>query len=221
VEEVGVNWLGIRWREWVDAVLRKQAEPPTLDPLAINRAHAVERARRIAAKPSVYVLGAGGRDPLAETPFTVRDGRRGSDCVGFTSWCLGHDRYQPATFGLFSGWINTDSLMTDARGKQSWYAQVAKPEPGDVVVFPSILVNGDRKRMGHIALVVSVPRDFPQDFSFTMPDTVRRRWLSKVGVIDCAGSRIRKERGYAVAETTAAASWDKPDAIFARLIRAV
>jgi hypothetical protein len=38
-------------------------------------------------------------------------------------------------------------------------------------------------------------------------------------VIDCAGSRIRKERGYAVAETTAAASWDKPDAMFCRLAR--
>src|SRR5690606_5027030 len=127
------------------------------DPLAENRRRAVARARQIAGTRITYKLGAGGRDPNAESPCTVRDGVLGCDCVGFTSWCLGHDRYQPKTFPLYDGWINTDSLMMDARGKQTWYAEIARPEPGDVVVFPSITKNGVRERIGHIGLVVEVP----------------------------------------------------------------
>jgi hypothetical protein len=174
---------------------------------------AVARARRIAAKPSTYVLGAGGRDPQASTPFTKRNGVLGSDCVGFTSWCLGHDRFQPETFDLYDGWINTDSLMADARGARQWYREVDVPAPGDVVVFPSLHAGGKRIRIGHIALVVEVPGDMPVGV-WTRED--RRAWLSRVKVIDCAGAAAR--RPYAVKETTAAASWDKPDAMWARLV---
>lgn len=187
------------------------------DPLAANRARAVERARRIAASKSTYKLGAGGRDPLAETPFTKRDGVLGSDCIGFTCWCLGHDRFQPDTFPVYDGWINTDSLMTDARDKQTWYAEVKRPEPGDVVVFPSIHKDGKRVRVGHIGLVVEAPEDMPDDV-YALPAKERRAWLAKVKVIDCAGAASRKQ--YAVKETSAAASWDKPDAMFARCVRA-
>ena len=188
-------------RQWL--IAEKQNDP-------------VERARRIAAKPSVYVLGAGGRNPKADVPFTKRDGKYGSDCVGFTCWCLGHDRYQPTSFSYYSGWINTDSLMDDARGKQSWYIEVAVPRPGDVVVFPSIYKDGARLRMGHIALVCEVPDDMPAGV-WARHD--RKAWLERVKVIDCAAAKSRKLMGRAVAETTAAASWDKPDAIWARLVR--
>lgn len=189
-----------------------------VDPLAANRARAVERAHRIALNRSLYIMGAGGRDPKAETPFTKKGGLLGSDCVGFTCWCLGHDRYQ-TSFPLYDGWINTDSLMSDAIGRRTWYSAIAKPEPGDVVVFPSIVKDGKRLRIGHIALVTDVPADMPDDV-YALSDTERRRWLLKVKVIDCAGAHSRKLRGYAVAETTAAASWDKPDAMFARCVRA-
>jgi hypothetical protein len=203
--------------DWLTNERRSEAAESPADPLVANRARAVERARRIATKPSVYVLGAGGRDPKADVPFTKRDGKYGSDCVGFTCWCLGHDRYQPATFTAYTGWINTDSLMMDARGSQQWYAAIKRPGPGDVVVFPSIVKDGHRKRMGHIALVVSVPHDMPADV-YALSDTERRSWLLRVGVIDCAAALMRKP--YAVHETTAAASWDKPDAMFARCVRA-
>jgi hypothetical protein len=198
----------------------QRVEPaPTADPLAANRARAVMRSRMIAAAPSRYKLGAGGRSPLAPTPFTTRDGVLGCDCVGFTAWCLGHDRYQPKTFSHYDGWINTDSLIADARGGRSWYEPTYRPEPGDVVVFPSITRNGERVRIGHIGLVTSVPADMPVDV-YALSDTERRRWLLKVGVIDCAGALSRRLNGKAVAQTTAAASWDKPDAMFARCKRA-
>lgn len=199
---------------WLSAILPWLARQEPID----NRARAVDRAQRIAAMPSRYVLGAGGRDPRALTPFTMRDGVLGSDCVGFTSWCLGHDRYQPKTFPRYDGWINTDSLMADANDARTWYGPVSRPEPGDVVVFPSIYRDGQRRRMGHIGLVVDVPDDFPEDFHFAHHD--RSLWLTRVAVIDCAGARSRREKGYAVAQTTAAASWDKPDAMFARCVRA-
>ena len=200
------------------AWLRSEQEQAPPDPLAANRLRAIARARVIAAGPSRYKLGAGGRNPLAMTPFTDRDGVLGCDCVGFTAWCLGHDRYQPKTFSHYDGWINCDSLMADARGGQSWYEQVRKPESGDVVVFPSIVVHGERKRIGHIGLVTFVPANMPDDV-YGLSDTERRRWLLKVGVIDCAGARVRRDSGRAVTETTAAASWDKPDAMFARCKR--
>lgn len=190
---------------------------PIAEPLAANRTRAVARARRIAAKPSLYVLGAGGRSPTTSTPFTVRDGKLGADCVGFTSWCLGHDRFQPGTFKTYGGWINTDSLLTDANGEQTWYEPIARPEPGDVVVFPSLRKDGKMTRMGHIALVVEVPAAMPADV-YALPAVERRKWLGQVRVIDCAASSGRKP--YAVSETTAAASWDKPDAMFARCRRA-
>jgi hypothetical protein len=202
------------WRLVAEAWGRLRAQR---DPLADNRARAVARARRIASKPSTYVLGAGGRSPTASTPFTVRDGRLGADCVGFTSWCLGHDRYQPKTFTTYGGWINTDSLMMDARGPRDWYEPVERPEPGDVVVFPSLRKDGKMTRMGHIGLVVEAPADMPEDV-YGLPAVERRRWLLRVRVIDCAASSGRKP--YACAETTAAASWDKPDAMFARCRRA-
>jgi hypothetical protein len=155
-----------------------------------RREIAVERARRMAKQKTTYILGAGGRDPKASTPLTKRNGALGSDCVGFTSWCLQHDRYQPETFELYDGWINTDSLMMDAK-------------------------DGKRVRMGHIALVVEVPTEFPDGFSFGQQD--RRAWLHRVLVIDCAAASNRKP--YAITETRASASWDKADAMFARCVR--
>lgn len=181
-----------------------------------RRQIAVARARRMTRVKSTYVLGAGGRSPTASTPFTKRNGVTGSDCVGFTSWCLQHDRFQPETFPYYDGWINTDSLMMDAVGEQSWYRRIDRPEPGDVVVFPSIYRDGKRVRMGHIGLVVEVPAELIDDV-YAIPDRMRRHWLSLIKVIDCAGARSR--RPYAISETTAAASWDKPDAMFARCVR--
>lgn len=213
---------------WLDSFMRlfgfsrpEPAPPMTshIGQIVSNRVRAVERARRIAALPSRYILGTGGRSPSTSTPFTTKNSQTGSDCVGFTCWCLGHDRFQPTSFPHYGGWINTDSLLMDARGNRTWYDVVARPEPGDVVVFPSVHKDGKRVRIGHIGLVVAVPDDFPDDFSFTRDD--RRVWLERVGVIDCAGSVARRARGRAVAGTTAAASWDKPDALFCRLVRAV
>ncbi len=183
---------------------------------ATRREIAVERARAMAKVKSLYVLGAGGRDPKAKTPHTKRNELVGSDCVGFTCWALQHDRYQPETFEIYDGWLNTDSIMMDARGPQDWYAEVSRPEPGDVVVFPSIHRDGKRVRMGHIGLVVEAPDGMPENVHRLAHDQ-RLLWLSRVKVIDCAASSKRKP--YAISETTAAASWNKPDAMWARCVR--
>ena len=82
----------------------------------------------MATVKTTYILGAGGRDPKASTPLTKRNGAVGSDCVGFTSWALGHDRFQPESFPYYDGWINTDSLIMDANGERSWYEPIARPK---------------------------------------------------------------------------------------------
>ena len=181
---------------------------------------AVARAKRIAvSKPTVYKLGAGGRNPKAETPFTVRDGVLGSDCIGFTLWCLGIDRYQPKTFPYYDGWINTDSAIADAKGKKTYFEVVTRPQPGDQIVYPSIRKDGKMTRMGHVGLVVEVPSEWHPDFSFSLPPKERKEWLKKVRVIDCNASSGRKLKKQAVAECAASDIWDKPDAVFIRLKR--
>lgn len=176
----------------------------------------VVRARRIAAMASVYKLGAGGRNPRAETPFTVRDGVLGSDCIGFVLWCLGIDRYDPKGFQLYGGWQNTDSIIEDARlnNARSLWMLVARPQPGDLVVFPSIRKNGKMTRMGHVGLVVEIPKDWPADFSFG--NAAHRALLRQVKVIDCNASLNRKLRKRAVGECLASDMWSKPDAVFVR-----
>jgi hypothetical protein len=208
------------WLRSLFANREERLPEPEPDPLVENRARAVQRARLMTQLPTRYVLGAGGRDPKADTPLTKRDGVLGSDCIGLTCWALGHDRYQPGSFDFYSGWINTDSMMMDARRDCTWYAPTAMPVPGDVVVFPSIIADGVRQRIGHIGLIVEVPDDLPPDV-WSEPAASRRAWLQRIKVIDCASSAARRNRGHAVAETTAAASWDKPDAMFCRLVREV
>lgn len=109
-----------------------------------------------------YVLGAGGRDPDAPAPWTRRGARYGSDCVGFVLWCWGLDRYQPATFPLYGGWINTDSALQSVRTSGQWFELVEggrAVEPGDLLVFPSVDLDhdGSRDRIGHVGLVSHVP----------------------------------------------------------------
>jgi hypothetical protein len=71
--------------------------------------------------------------------------------------------------------------------------------------------------MGHIGLVVAVPGGMPENVH-ALPHDQRLLWLSRVIVIDCAAASRRKP--HAISETTAAASWNKPDAMFARCVRA-
>lgn len=211
----------------------------------ISVASAIKRAQAIASsKPTRYKLGAGGRNPSAPTPFTVRDGILGSDCIGFVLWCLGLDRYQPKAFPYYEGWINTDSAIMDARGEQSIFEE-CEPELGCLVIFPSIHKDGRMVRMGHVGIVVGLPempwiatklkqgdkgplvKDLQQQLGILDdgdfgPKTAkalksyRSLYLRRVRVIDCNASLLRRLKSQAVGEGPASAMWDKPDTVWVR-----
>lgn len=171
--------------------------------IPVTAAEAVERAKKIAAGFSKYILGAGGRNPQAEKPFTSKNGAEGSDCIGFVLWCLGLDRLQP-DYPFYEGWINTDSMLMDVDGDQKYFEEVDFPFPGCVVVYPSIWKDGKMIRMGHIGLVVEAPKTWPtheQWKHFTPKE--RLVWMKQVTIIDCAAAATRRLTGRAVGKRTA------------------
>jgi cell wall-associated NlpC family hydrolase len=112
----------------------------------------VIRARSMVGR-GMYKLGAGGRNPAAETPFDS-DGR--CDCSGFLAWCVQRPRVvdvDPGP-GRDEVWFYTDQLEADARGKVKGDLGDGVPweqaQPGDLVVY------GAGPRVGHCGLVVEV-----------------------------------------------------------------
>lgn len=164
-----------------------------------------------------YILGEGGRNPANLMPMTPDNaGALGSDCVGFVLWCLGIDRYQPKLFTYYDGWMNTDSIIDDAKtrvGGGLWKI-LPKPEAGCLVIFPSLRDgNGKMTRMGHVAIVTEIPAIWPDDVP-KWPSKTRTELLKLVKVVDCNASLSRRFSGRAIGPNTAAALWDKPDAVF-------
>jgi len=190
--------------------------------IEMNRWGARVRARSIEGNKARYKLSAGGKDPSAPAPFTTVDGVYGSDCIGFVLWTIGLSRYQPqvteGTIGSYGGWINTDSAIGDARTARVFFEVTHTPKAGDLVVFPGIVKNGKRVRIGHVGLITET-KISTADWTphiWERPARERAKFLSKLVVIDCAAAFLRRLSGYAVKETTAAASWNKPDAVFLR-----
>lgn len=180
------------------------------------------RAWDATTKPMRYYLGAGGRDPSKATCATVRDGITGSDCVGFVMWALGIDRYQPSRFGYYGGWMNTDSVIydaTDVKGRKTGFSRawdrLSRPEPGALVIFPSLYKNGKRTRIGHVGLIVEVPAEWPDNLS-EWSDKERRNLLNLVKVIDCNASLARRLKGKAIGMNTMGALWSGHDVVIAK-----
>ena len=139
---------------------------------------AVERARQALRMGIRYQLangGGGGRNPRAPTPA----GPGGAvDCVGFTCWCSGFDRYQvDFEVGGYKGWVNTDSAILDADGPRVLFEPADLPRPGDWLVYGSHRENGKRVP-GHVSLIVEVPADWQPGELF-----------GRLRVIDCSYSR--------------------------------
>lgn len=134
--------------------------------------------------PDIYYLlkdHNGGKDPTASDPADrwTESGRafvnRTCDCIGGACWVGGWDRYQPVRFAyLYGGWINTDSMLMDARGKQKCFRTIPEPEPGCYVVCAS---GSPGHRIGHIGTVVGVPTNWRPD--------ARSCW-AEMGVVDVA-----------------------------------
>lgn len=150
----------------------------------------------------------GGKDPTAPDPATYwrKDATSQlnvtSDCIGGAAWCAGFDRYQPARFShIYSGWINTDSMIMDAGRDARCFTRLALPKPGCFVVCAT--GSGPKKSIGHIGVVVSVPAGF----------ALNSDW-SDLGVVDVAArtgrANCRNSRG--------GAGWQERDGIFVESI---
>lgn len=109
----------------------------------------------------------GGKDPTALNHGTVwhetdakgvKHPRLTSDCVGGMAWACGFDRYQPELFKhLYGGWINTDSMLLDARDQGLCFELLDRPEPGCLIVFGS---GTGGHRVGHVGGVIEVPAEW-------------------------------------------------------------
>jgi cell wall-associated NlpC family hydrolase len=160
----------------------------------------LRRAISAIGKGTIYVLGKGGRKPIAELPG---DSEKRCDCSGFVSWCVGLDRYQPRS-SLYKkyngGWISTDAIVFDAKRPKSesgYFTRVEIPTPGDIIVY------GDKDgRQGHTGIVSAV-RDFEND----------PKWAG-LKVIHCSSGNYKKTKD-AIRETGAEV-FLKNKAIFAR-----
>lgn len=164
----------------------------------------IQRALYLAGKADAdalddYIIGAGprcaigyyllhehngGKDPTAPDPFdrwakqpgaTVN---RTADCIGGAAWCGGFDRWQEKRFAhLYAGWINTDSMLLDARGPAKCFLELSRPEPGCFVVCAT--GSPGHEKCGHIGTVVGVPLEWDA--------TVRECWQA-LGVVDVAST---------------------------------
>ncbi len=218
-EDNGLVADGIAGPKVMALLAKRKPTRPALRKLADSLARAWHQTTQKAR----YILGEGGRNPANLTPFTPNaKGALGSDCVGFVLWCLGIDRYQPELFGFYDGWMNTDSIIMDAkysdtyvqRKKPRLWKLLNRPEVGSLVIFPSLRNSaGKMTRMGHVGIVVEVPAEWPEDLASWSPKE-RRELLKLVKVIDCNASLSRKLSGKAIGQLTAATSWDKPDAVW-------
>jgi hypothetical protein len=137
------------------------------------------------------VRGAGGRDPAADGPEGAWRDKVGCDGPGFVAWCLGYDRYQP---GFVPGWdwVGPDAMLAEAETASRWFAPLAGPEPGALVVYPSIALtrDGHRDRVGHVGIVVQAPPHW---------GPTAQPWAA-LRVVHCTANLWRRQ-GHAIGET--------------------
>ena len=115
----------------------------------LKRAHAACKQR------ITYEIGAGGRDPRADTPGAT------CDCSGFVMWCLGLDRLTDDPFykAISGGWANTDAMVSDSKSPRGFLNLVpaGSARPGDFMVFGK----GASRKYGHVGIISRVIRGLP------------------------------------------------------------
>lgn len=125
---------------------------------------------------------------------------RTSDCIGGQSWAGGWDRFQPKRFPLYGGWINTNSMRMDVRGKSTCFTRLERPELGCYVVYESDPMGKTHGvKVGHIAGVVGVPAEW---------DPTKVECWEALGVVDVAARVGRANK------RTTGKHWFKKDAYF-------
>lgn len=161
-------------------------------PRPCSPAAAVATARSLVGA-GVYRLGTGDCDTPIGGP---------SDCFGFAFCrCYGVRRHRP---GFNRGWfdppsadhpqgrgpsvvddLNSNSAIEDADHHRELFVRTDRPEPGDLIAYPTIHLTGHPTPwIGHIAIVVDVSRVLEWDPAF--PD-----W-SLLGVVQCCGPNGRR-----------------------------
>ena len=112
----------------------------------MTRARAVERARSMIGRGTVYELGRGGFKP--ETSLWSEG--RSSDCSGFSAWALGIPRELPPGSGH---WLQTTTYWNggEFQGTPAFqHHPLSAAVPGDLLVYPD--AGG---KQGHIGLVTA------------------------------------------------------------------
>jgi len=96
----------------------------------------------------------GGTDPDDSMPCDFQTWY--CDCIGFAAWAAGFDRFQPKKFPYYDGYINTDSMVTEATKQGKWFTVLSKPEPGCFIVAASFWrkLPYPKRVIGHIGVVV-------------------------------------------------------------------
>jgi len=160
--------------------------------------------------PTIYYRLAdhnGGSDPTAPDPASRWQTEAGTwavtcDCAGGAAWCAGFDRYQPDRFGhLYSGWINTNSMILDCEDQRRCFEPVGRPLPGTMIVCKS---GSPGHAVGHVGTVVS--------YGLAEWDpTVKECW-DAIGVVDVAGRQGRANK------RTTGRGWRGTGALFVRSI---
>ena len=179
-------------------------------------AEAVARARSMIGRGE-YRLGTGDYRPVAgrDEPWTTDGQHTGSDCSGFAqAWCWQMRRHRPGynLHGSVVDWINTDSGIEDAygRGNPQWtpqtigkceiYQPTRYPAPGDLLAYRSILRDGRRIRIGHVGIVVGVPKIW---------DPEKNDW-NLLEIVQCHGPSGRRPG----VELTTGHTWAEHDRVW-------
>lgn len=117
----------------------------------MKRSEVLARTLRATKLGVRYKLGAGGMKAMSDTPADA-SGR--CDCSGFTAWALGMARVSKDPFFLRAagGWMNTDSIVADARDPRGLFTLVTVARPGDLIVFGK----GRGRSYGHVGVVTQV-----------------------------------------------------------------
>lgn len=189
----------------------------------MTQAELVERALTMRNK-STYVLGTGNYDPKRpDDPETThhKSGKRGSDCAGFAvCWAHKLRRHRPG-FGKGPGAmvtddINSDSTLYDARHNQELFVLVeGPPQPGDLLITPSVYIGSKRVGIGHVMLVTG-NRALEWDHA-----ALPRPW-GLVDVIQCRGPN-GKQPGIVCTDASYCArhdaKWVKVPAMWTQVVR--
>ncbi len=124
----------------------------------------------------VYWMGTGDTDTPAWGRF---------DCAGFAiSRCYQLRRHRPGfnigPWASISDDLNCNSAIEDADHHHELFVRAARPEPGDLLTYPTFYLPGNPKPfIGHVAIVVDVSRVVEWD-------PAAPAW-SLLGVVQCCG----------------------------------